>query len=87
MSTPQYTDLPERAQRAVEDFLPPDALVEERTLHFASVTPRNEDREGDTEELDSVIFTHHFVDAPGDHETVRFHYAEAAAVDGEAIVF
>jgi len=84
-SAPQYTELPERAQKAVENFIPPDALVEERARHFESVKPRPADQEGDTEILDGVVFTHHFVDAPGDHELVRFHYVEAGA--GEAIVF
>ncbi|KAK4940843.1 hypothetical protein LTR10_019115 [Elasticomyces elasticus] len=76
-AAPQYTELPERAQKAVDNFIPPEALVEERARHFESVQPRSADQEGDTEVLDGVEFTHHFVDAPGDHEFVRFHYVEA----------
>ena len=42
---------------------------------------------GATEILDGVTFTHHFVEAPGDHETIRWHYVEAGPLDGETIVF
>ena len=35
--------------------------------------------------LDGVTFTHHFVTASGDYETVDWHYVEAGA--GEAIVY
>ena len=87
MPAPEYTALPQRAQKAVENFVPPDALVEERTRHFADVQARAPDKEGDTEVLDGVTFTHHFVDAPGDHETVKFHYVEAGPPSAEAIVF
>ena len=80
-----YTNLPERAQKAVDNFIPPDAIVEERARQFASVQARSQDKEGDTETLDEVVFTHHVVDSPGDHELVRFHYVEAGA--GEVIVF
>lgn len=85
----QYTELCPRAQKAVDDFIPPEGLVEERTQHFASVKPRAEDKEGDRETLDGVEFTHHFACAPGDHELVRFHYVEAGlpSGEGEVIVF
>jgi pimeloyl-ACP methyl ester carboxylesterase len=85
MSGPEYTELPERAKKATENFIPTESLIEERTRHFASVQPRAPDKEGETEVLDGVTFTHHFVDAPGDYETVTFHYVEAGS--GEPIVF
>lgn len=87
MTAHEYTELPERAKRAIENFIPNDSLVEERAKVFASVQQREPDSEGSTEVLDGVTFTHHFVDAPGDHETVRFHYAEAGPAAGESIVF
>ncbi|MEV5721228.1 alpha/beta fold hydrolase [Amycolatopsis mediterranei] len=80
-----YTELPVRARQAIESFVPPDALVAERLERFADVRPRPEDRDGDTEELDGAVFTHHFVDVPGDHETIRWHYAETGT--GEPVVF
>jgi hypothetical protein len=54
---------------------------------FASVQPRDADQEGATETLDGVPFTHHFVEAPGDYETVEFHYVETGPTDGETTVF
>jgi len=83
--TPQYTEVPERAKKAMEGFIPDEAAIAKRASHFASVEPRPGDRDGDTEVLDDVTFTHHFVDAPGDYETLRWHYVEAGA--GEPIVF
>ena len=87
MSSLQYTDLPARAQKAIEDFLPPDDLIAERARVFADVKPQKADKEGDTELLDAVQFTHHFVEVPGDHELVLFHYVEAGKSGNEIIVF
>ena len=84
---PQYTELNARAQKAVDNFIPPEDLIEKRLSHFTSVKPRAADKEGDKETLDGVEFTHHFVDVPGDHEFVRFHYVEAGPKDGEVVVF
>ncbi|KAH8698723.1 alpha/beta hydrolase [Talaromyces proteolyticus] len=85
MSTPQYTEVPARAKKIIETFIPPQDLIKEKSQNYASVEPRSEDKEGDTEVLDGVTFTHHFVEVPGDYETVLFHYVEAGS--GEAIVF
>lgn len=81
----QYTDLPERAQRALESFVPDEDLVSQRTEHFADVEPREPDHDGDIEVLDGPTFTHHFVEAPGDHELIRWHYVEVG--EGEPVVF
>jgi pimeloyl-ACP methyl ester carboxylesterase len=81
----QYTELSERAAKALEAFHPDEELVERRVAKFRDVSPRDPDDEGDTETFDGVTFTHRFVDAPGDCETVRFHYVEAG--EGEPIVF
>jgi pimeloyl-ACP methyl ester carboxylesterase len=62
-------------------------LIEERTRQFGSIRPRDADKEGDTEALSGVTFTHHLVDSPGDYETVRYHYIESEPVSGETIVF
>lgn len=87
MSGPEYTELPERAAKILENFLPPDEKIGERMQYFAHVQPRAGDQEGDTEIIDGVTFTHHFVDAPGDYETVRWHYVECGNKDAEKIVF
>lgn len=81
----QYSELPERAAKAIGNFVPNEEVIAKRVAEFIDVEPRPADHEGDTEILDGVEFTHHFVDAPGDQETVRFHYVEAGA--GEPVVF
>ncbi len=80
-----YTDLPERAQRALETFVPDDEEVARRTETYADVEPRTADADGDVETLDGVTFTHRFAEAPGDHETLLWHYVEAGA--GEPVVY
>jgi pimeloyl-ACP methyl ester carboxylesterase len=81
----EYSELPARAAKLLEGFLPDEAKIAARVAQFADVEPRPFDEDGDTEILDGVTFTHHFVDAPCDEETVRFHYVEAG--DGEPVVF
>ncbi|MCS7482506.1 alpha/beta fold hydrolase [Umezawaea endophytica] len=80
-----YTDLPLRAREAITAFAPAPELVADRLAQLGEVPPRAADREGDVEVLDGVAFTHHFTDAPGDHETVRWHHVEAG--EGEPVVF
>ena len=83
--TPSYSELPERARQAIGGFIPTEELVAQRLAHFESVPLREGDKEGDTEVFDGVTFTHHFADAPGDEETLSWHYVEAGK--GEVIVF
>ena len=85
METPEYSTIPERAVKAMDGFIPSDEKINQRAAHFAHVQPRDENQEGDTETIDGVTFTHHFVQAPGDYDLIRWHYVEAGA--GEAIVF
>lgn len=86
-STLEYTPLPERAQRIVDDFMPSEEKIESETRTFAHVKPRSGDKEGDTEVLDGTTFTHHFAYGPGDSEVVLWHYVEAGPSDAEAVVF
>jgi pimeloyl-ACP methyl ester carboxylesterase len=81
----EYSPIPARALAAMKDFFPDEERIAARCAAFTDVRPRPGDSEGATETLDGATFTHHFVEAPGDHETVRFHYAEAGT--GEPIVF
>ena len=87
IKTLEYSEIPERAQKVLENFFPDEEAIHERQEYFRDVTPREPDTEGDVEVLDGVEFTHHFVDAPGDHETVRFHYVEAGDPANETILF
>ena len=72
----EYSEIPARAKKVLEGFLPPEEKIAARVAELGEVPPRPFDREGDQEVLDGVTFTHHFVDPPGDEETVRFHYVE-----------
>ncbi len=87
METPDYTPLPERAAKKVEGFIPSDEAIDKRAAHFASVIARKEDKDGDSEVIDGVTFTHHFVDAPGDYDLIRWHYVEAGEPNAEVILF
>ncbi len=82
---PEYSAIPERAQIAMQGFIPDEKRIDERVAHFAAVKPRAHDADGNTEVLDGVTFTHHFVDGPGDADTVRWHYVETGT--GEPVVF
>lgn len=83
----EYSVLPDRVVEALKTFSPDQSAIGERQEQFRDVRPRNPDAEGAIEVLDGVEFTHHFVDAPGDHETVRFHYVEAGDPHHETIAF
>lgn len=87
MSLPDYSELPQRAQKVLETFLPPEDKIAERLKHFEYVSARDPDVGGETEIIDGVIFTHHFVEAPGDYDAVRWHYVECGPADAEVILF
>ena len=86
-STLQYTELPERAAKAIENFLPDEDKVAKRAKSFANTKPRDADKDGDTEVLDNVTFTHHFVSTPGDYEVVEWHYVTCGQANGTPLVF
>lgn len=81
----EYTELPERARKAIQNFIPDNEKIDARVASFRHVKAREADVDGGTEILDGVKFTHHFVSAPGDAEFVSWHYVEAG--EGEPIVF
>lgn len=83
----QYTPLPDRAQKAIESAVPNDDKVNENLKRFESVTPRPPDKDGDTENLLGVTFTHHFAVAPGDYEVIDWHYVTTGSPNNEAIAF
>lgn len=83
---PSYTPLPERAQKllaggADESGKMAAVLAEIADLDIAPL-PANSD--GDTEDIGGLTVTHRFVEAPGDGETLRWHFVEAGA--GEPLV-
>ena len=70
-STLKYTELPERAAKALENFSPCKDVVAKRAQQFAYGSTRATDKDGNAEVLDNVIFTHHFIATPGDYEVVE----------------
>ena len=81
----EYSPIPERAERALEGF--PTAYrqdIEDDVDRFRSVMTRRADSDGEVEVLHGVEMTHHFVQAPGDSESIGRHYVEAGK--GEPVV-
>jgi pimeloyl-ACP methyl ester carboxylesterase len=83
----EYTELPERAAKALENFLPSEDAVATQTQQFAHVSPRATDKDGNTEMLDNVTFTHHFIATPGDYGLVAWHYVTCGSTNAIPIVF
>jgi pimeloyl-ACP methyl ester carboxylesterase len=83
----QYTPLPDRAQKIIDNFFPSDIRFEKELAKYRDVKPRPLNQDGDTEELAGVIFTHHFVEGPGDVDIVKWHYVEAGDATSEPMVF
>ena len=86
-STLQYTELPERAAKAIENFLPDEDAVAKQVQHFANTKPREADKAGDVEDLDGVKFTHHFINTPGDYDDIEWHYVTCGQPSNSPIVF
>lgn len=80
-----FTELPERAAAEIKGFAPSREAMAEHASRFANVTPREPDASGATEVLDGVTFTHRHREAPGDYQTINWHYVECG--EGEPIVF
>lgn len=81
----EYSPIPERALHALEGF--PTAYrqdIEDDVDRFRHVTPRPADSDGKVEVLHGVEMTHHFMQAPGESETISWHYVEAGK--GEPVI-
>ncbi len=76
-----------RAQAAIDGPKPSDADIAKRVKDFEWVKPRDSDTDGSVETIDGVEFTHHFVDVPGDYDTIRWHYVTCGPSDGIPVVF
>ncbi|KAF4469511.1 Haloalkane dehalogenase [Fusarium albosuccineum] len=68
-----YTELPPRA-RPVAELKPAPEEIAKRLVEFGSLKPRQPDSDGSVEHIGGASFTHHFAQAPGDYDTVKFHY-------------
>ncbi len=83
---PTYTPLPDRARKLLADGADESGgmaaiLAGIADLDIAPLAPNSD---GDTEDIDGLTVTHRFVEAPGDGETLRWHFVEAGA--GEPLV-
>lgn len=64
-----------------------EQAVAKRAQHFANTKPREPDSDGDTEVLDGVTFTHHFIETPGDYEAIEWHYVTCGQPNATPLVF
>jgi pimeloyl-ACP methyl ester carboxylesterase len=81
----EYTPLPERIRDLPGPDEPAAAILARRIDELRDVGARTPDLEGATEQIDGISYTHHFIEAPGDSELIRWHYVECGS--GEPIVF
>lgn len=86
-SSLQYTPLSVRAQKVADNFMPSEQQIAEAVAKYSHVLPRGADKDGDTEVLDGVSFTHRIVLGPGDGEVIQWHYVETGPASAEIVVF
>ena len=67
----EYSPIPERVERALEGFpITYRQDIEDDIDRFRDVIPRRADSDGEVEILHGLEMTHHFVQAPGESETI-----------------
>ncbi|GAB3561594.1 alpha/beta fold hydrolase [Amycolatopsis endophytica] len=75
---------------APDDFFDAEAPIGAIARRLAAIprtTAPQPSADGEVEVLAGTAFTHHFTDAPGDGETVRWHYVESGPADAEPVIF
>lgn len=92
VQSPAYTDIPDRVRGQAETVQARlqgviRAVAAEPAGEPPEKSPPTPNSDGDTELLGDVVATHRFLDAPGDGETVRWHFVEAGPVDAPVVVF
>lgn len=83
----EYTTPPARVSAGLEAAGEKLAGVDRLVRELPPTPPRTPDADGDQENLGQVTLTHRFADAPGDGDTVRWHYVEAGPADAPVVVF
>jgi hypothetical protein len=82
----EYSPVPERSREALAAEEARLEDLEQRITALRWVKPCQPDEDGETEVLHGVEMVHQLVEAPGDSETRRWHFAEsgetAAAIRG-----
>ncbi|WP_432196477.1 alpha/beta fold hydrolase [Streptomyces sp. bgisy027] len=82
-----YTTPPPRVRTGLEEAVDRLSRVDQLVAELPETPPRAPEADGDQERLGEVTVTHRFVDAPGDGETVRWHYVEGGPLDAPVVVF
>lgn len=83
----ESTTPPARVSAGLEAAGEKLAGVDRLVRELPPTPPRTPDADGDQENLGQVTLTHRFADAPGDGDTVRWHYVEAGPADAPVVVF
>lgn len=83
-----YTEPPQRVRENLDQGLV-EAInaAAEMVGQLGEVTAPRSNQDGDIEQLGAVTAVHRFVDAPGDSETVRWHFVESGAPSDSTLVF
>ena len=73
-----YTDPPAAARRLLESgHHNPEMVALLDELAREPIEPWPDNHDGEEEDIGGLTVTHRFVDAPGESETIRWHYVEA----------
>ncbi|MCV7196813.1 alpha/beta fold hydrolase [Mycobacterium angelicum] len=83
-----YTEPPQRVREKLDQGLV-EAIhaADEMVGRLGEATAPRTNQDGDIEQLGAVTAVHRFVEAPGDSETVRWHFVESGAPSDPTLVF
>ncbi len=83
---PSYTPLTDGARKPFAEGADKNSKLAAILAEIADIdiAPLSPNSDGDAEDIGGLTVTHRFVEAPGDGETVRWHFVEAGA--GEPLV-
>lgn len=88
MSDFTYTEPPARISERMQESLAAAMQSADQLLtSLGEMAPVQRNHDGAMEQLGDVTAVHRFVDAPGDSETVRWHFVEAGAPSEPTVVF
>ncbi|ORW03293.1 alpha/beta fold hydrolase [Mycobacterium lacus] len=87
-ATLSYTEPPQRVRETLHEGLTQAVqAAAEMVAELGDATPARVNQDGDIEHLGDVTAVHRLVDAPGDSETVRWHFVESGASSDPTVVF
>jgi pimeloyl-ACP methyl ester carboxylesterase len=88
-STFSYSDPPERTANELREATPRrrSAAVDQLLADLPETPPVTANHDGEKERLGQTTVVHRFVEAPGDSETVRWHFVESGDPSAHTVVF